>query len=403
LVSGVNGVISLSETGERVEKGNRLLVAMVVMLHTLNHMIGGGLPILYPDIMDEFGLSYSQLGLLRSASTLAAGFPQMFVGFLRRWFPGRVLIGAGNLVNSLMNMGISFSRGFYQFLALSVLGGVGSSTQHPMGASIITTATEPSRRGRMLGLNQSVPSLAFSLTPLLAAYLVIRLGWRTTLSVLSAPALVASLALIFLVKGGESAEARTRDAFSLAGLREALRNRNVMAISALRSVMAFRMGVRTFLPLYFINVLGLGADTSSLLYSVMLFGGVLGPFFWGYLSDRMNRKPLIIGVMAGSSVLYFVIQFVTDVWLLAAVLFMIGFLVQTVVVQNVLSDSVEPSQLDQIFGFYFTLGFTLASVSSVVFGYIVELFGFGWGFTYIAGVTLVSMVPAFFIVEPRKN
>ena len=394
-------MISLSGQ-EQAETGNRLLVAMVVLLHTLNHMIGGGLPILYPDIMDEFGLTYSQLGLLRSASTLAAGFPQMFVGFLRRWFSGRVLIGAGNLVNSVMNMGISVSRGFYQFLALSVLGGVGSSTQHPMGASIITTATEPSRRGRMLGLNQSVPSLAFSITPLIAAYLVIRLGWRSTLSVLSAPALVASLILIFLVKGGESAEARTRDAFSWARLREALRNRNVMAISALRSVMAFRMGVRTFLPLYFINVLGLAAETSSLLYSVMLFGGVLGPFFWGYLSDRMNRKPLIIGVMAGSSVLYFLIQFVTDVWLLAAVLFMIGFLVQTVVVQNVLSDSVEPSQLDQIFGFYFTLGFTLASVSSIVFGYIVEIFGFGWGFTYIAGVTLVSMVPAFFIVEPRS-
>jgi MFS family permease len=134
----------------------------------------------------------------------------------------------------------------------------------------------------------------------------------------------------------------------------------------------------------------------------MLFGGVLGPFFWGYLSDRMDRKPLIIGVMAGSSVLYFLIQFVTDVWILAAVLFMIGFLVQTVVVQNVLSDSVEPSQLDQIFGFYFTLGFTLASVSSVLFGYIVEIYGFGWGFTYIAAVTLVSMVPAFFIVEPRN-
>jgi len=393
----------LTVQNEQAETGNRMLVAMVVLLHTLNHMIGGGLPILYPDIMDEFGLSYGQLGLMRSASTLAAGFPQMFVGFLRRWFPGRVLVGAGNLVNSVMNIGISFSTGFYQFLALSVLGGVGSSTQHPVGASIITTATEPSRRGRMLGLNQSVPSLAFSLTPLLAAYLVIRVGWRTTLGVLSVPALVASLALIFLVKGGEAAEARTRDAFSWAGLREALRHRNVMAISLLRSVMAFRMGVRTFLPLYFINVLGLAAETSSLLYSVMLFGGVLGPFFWGNLSDRMNRKPLIIGIMASSSVLYFLIQFVGNVWLLAAMLFMIGFLVQTVVVQNVLSDSVPSSQLDQIFGFYFTLGFTVGSVSSVVFGYIVEFFGFDWGFTYIAGVTLVSMLPAFFISEPRNT
>jgi len=402
LASGSNGMISLSEQ-EQGEKGNRLLVGMVVLLHMLNHMISGGLPILYPDIMEEFDLSYSQLGLLRSASTLAAGFPQMFVGFLRRWFPGRVLIGAGNLVNSVMNMGISVSSGFYQFLVLSVLGGVGSSTQHPVGASIITTATEPSRRGRMLGLNQSVPSLAFSFTPLLAAYLIIRLGWRNTLGVLSVPALVASLILIFLVKGGESAEAKTRDAFSWARLRESLRNRNVLAISVLRSVMAFRMGVRTFLPLYFINVLGMTAEASSLLYSVMLFGGVLGPFFWGYLSDRMNRKPLIVGVMAGSGVLYFLLQFVEQVWLLAGVLFMIGFLVQTVIVQSVLSDSVPRSQLDQIFGFYFTLGFTLGSVSSVLFGYIVELFGFGWGFTFIAGVTLVSMLPAFFISEPRNT
>jgi len=113
---------------EQVEKGNQLLVGMVVLLHTLNHMVSGCLPILYPDIREEFDLSYSQLGLLRSASTLAAGFLQMFVGFLRRWFPGRVLIGAENLVNSVMTMSISVSSGFYQFLVLSVLGGVGSST-----------------------------------------------------------------------------------------------------------------------------------------------------------------------------------------------------------------------------------------------------------------------------------
>jgi sugar phosphate permease len=378
-----------------------LLVGLVIVLHTLNHMISGGLPILYPDIMDEFGLSYSQLGILRSASTFSAGFPQMFVGLLRRWSPGRVIVAVGNLVNSLLNMLIGLSRGFYQFFALSVLSGIGSSPQHPVGASLITSSTDPSRRGRMLGLNQAVPSLAFTFTPLLAAFLLTRLGWRLTLGVLSTPALVLSLVLLLFVRGGRSAEAKSRDAFSWGRLREALSNRNVIAISVLRSVMAFRMGVRTFLPLYFINVLGMTSEVSSLLYSVMLFGGVFGPFFWGYLSDRMNRKPLIIGVMAASSLGYFLLQFVTDIWLLAPLLFLIGFLVQTVIVQSVLSDSVEASQLDQIFGFYFTIGFTLASVSSVIFGYIVEIFGFAWGFTYIAAVTAVSLVPGLFITEPR--
>jgi FSR family fosmidomycin resistance protein-like MFS transporter len=369
----------------------------------LNHVISGAMPMLYPDIMDEFSLSYSQLGLIRSAITFAAGFPQMFVGFLRRWFSGRVLIGIGNLVNSVMNILAALSRGFLQFFGLTVLGGVGSSTQHPVGASIISATTEPSKRGRMLGLNQAVPSLAFSFTPLIAAYLLTRMGWRSTLSVLSVPALLLSVVLILFVRGISSIENTTRDALNLSKLREALGNRNVLSISLLRSVMAFRMGVNTFLPLYFIDILGFNSETSSVLYSIMLFGGVLGPFFWGYLSDRLDRKPLIIGIMVASSLGYFFLNYVTWFWPLAVLLFVIGFMVQTVVVQSVLSDSVERSQLDQIFGLYFTIGFTLASFSSVLFGYIIELYGFNWGFTYIAAVTGISLLPAFFIKEPRSE
>jgi len=357
---------------------------------------------LYPEIMAEFSLSYAQLGLLRSANTFATGFPQMFVGYLRRWTSGRMLLGVGNLINAVMNVFAALSRGFIQFFGFRIIGGIGSSPQHPVGASVVTAATDPSKRGRMLGLNQSIPSLAFTFTPLIAAYMLTRMGWRPALALLSLPALVFSLILIFFVKGSSSSEATSRDALSWTRLREALRNRNVLSISALRSVMAFRMGVRAFLPLYFIDVLGFTAGKSSLLYSVLLSGGVLGPFFWGNVSDRMNRKPLIIGITVASGLGYFLLNYVTGFWALVGLLFAIGFMVQTVVVQSVLSDSVEKTQLDQIFGFYFTIGFTIASFSSAIFGYIVEFYSFNWGFTYIAVMTLISLVPAFFIQEPRN-
>ncbi len=379
------------------------LVWSVIILHMLNHVISGAMPMLYPDIMDEFNISYSQLGLMRSASTFAAGFPQMFVGFFRRWFSGRVIVGIGNLVNALMNMLAALSRGFLQFLGLRVLGSVGSSTQHPVGASIVSSATETSKMGRMLGLNQAIPSLAFSFTPLIAAYLLTRMGWRSALGILSVPALLLSIVLIVFVRGASSVEATTRDALNFSKLRESLKNKNVLAISLLRSVIAFRMGVRTFLPLYFIDILGFNSETSSVLYAILLFGGVLGPFFCGSLSDRVNRKPLIIGITVASIVGYYLLNHVTGFWPLAVLLFLIGFLVQTVIVQSVLSDSVERDQLDQIFGFYFTIGFTIASFSSIIFGYIIELYGFNWGFTYIAAVTGISLLPAFFIQEPRNS
>jgi sugar phosphate permease len=378
-----------------------LMVWIAIILHMLNHMISGAMPMLYPEIMDEFSLSYSQLGLLRSANTFVTGFPQMFVGLLRRWTSGRVLLGVGNLINAVMNILAGMSRGFLQFFGLRVVAALGSSPQHPVGASVVTSATEPSKRGRMLGLNQSFPSLAFTFTPIITAYLLTRMGWRPALALLSMPALLFSLILLFFVKGSRSTEATSRDALSWTRLREAMRNRNVLSISALRSIMAFRMGVRTFLPLYFIDILGFTAEKSSLLYSILLSGGVLGPFFWGNISDRVNRKPLIIGITVLSGLGYFLLNYVTDFWALVLLLFAIGFMVQTVVVQSVLSDSVERTQLDQIFGLYFTLGFTIASFSSAIFGYIVEFYGFNWGFTYISAMTVVSLLPAFFIRDPR--
>jgi len=385
------------------EQKSSTLVWSVILLHQFNHVISGAMPILYPDIMGEFSLSYSQLGLIRSAVTFAQGFPQMFVGFFRRWFSGRIIIGVGNLLNSIMNVLAALSSGFLQFFGFTVLAGLGSSTQHPIGASLISAATDPAKRGRMLGLNQAIPALAFSFTPLIAAYLLTRMGWRSALSILSVPALLLSIIVLLFVKGRGSVEATTKDALNWSKLKESLRNRNVLSISLLRSVMAFRMGVRTFLPLYFIDILGFPSETSSILYSIMLFGGVFGPFFWGYISDRMNRKPLIIGIMAVSSLGYFFLNYVNEFWFLAVLLFVIGFMVQTVIVQSVLSDSVERSQLDQMFGLYFTIGFTISSFSSILFGYIVDFFGFNWGFTYIAAISGISIIPAFFIQEPRNS
>jgi FSR family fosmidomycin resistance protein-like MFS transporter len=387
---------------ETREINSNPLVYLVIFLHMLNHVISGAMPILYPDLMDEFKLSYGQLGLVRSIAGFSAGFPQLFVGILRRWLSGRVIVSVGNIINSIMNVCIAAGNGFLQFLGFSIIAGVGSSVQHPIGASIVSNSSNPNDRGKMLGLNQSIPSIAFTFTPLITAYLLTRMGWRTTLGFLSIPALLLSLFILFFVRGGSDVEGKTRDALNFMTLKDSLKNKNVFSISILRSVMAFRMGVRTFLPLYFIDILGYTNERSSLLYSILLGGGVLGPFFWGWLSDKINRKPLIIGIMICSATGYLLLNFITSFWGLAILLFFIGFMVQTVIVQSILSDSVERSQLDQIFGLYFTIGFTIASFSSAIFGYIIDVYGFGTGFSYIAVVSAVSLIPAFFIQEPRN-
>lgn len=381
---------------ERVASpSSKLIIATVILAHAMVHFQSGVLPVLYPTMITEFGIDYVQLGVLQFLSSFATGFPQMFVTFLRRFVSRKMLLGIGTLFSSLLNVAASFASSFQHFLTLRVVSRLGISPQHPVGASLITSYSHTSWRGRVFGLNLSLPMVGSTIAPLVGAALLLAVGWRSTLLVITVPVLLSGFVILLFVKEERKEDVTTKSR----GFLKALRSKNVLPISLLRSVMAFRMGVRSFLPLYFINVLGMSTELSSGLYSLLLLGGVVGPFFWGYLSDRTKKKPLIIGVLIGSGLLYFTLSSVENVVLLAPILFFIGFMAQTVIMQSVLSESVEQTQLDQVFGLFYTLGFTLGSFSSVIFGYVVETYGFKIAFSYITAVTSVSILPAFLIKE----
>lgn len=379
----------------KASPSSKLVIATVIFAHALVHFQSGVLPVLYPTMIMEFNIDYVQLGVLQFLSSFATGFPQMFVTFLRRFVSRKILLGAGTLFSSFLNIAASFTSSFQNFLTLRVISRVGISPQHPVGASLITSYSHSSWRGRVFGLNLSLPMVGSTIAPIVGAALLLVVGWRSTLLIITIPVLISGIIILLFVKKEKKEEVKTKRQSFL----NTLRSKNVLPISLLRSVMSFRMGVRSFLPLYFINFLGLSTELSSGLYSLLLFGGVVGPFFWGYLSDRMKKKPLIIGIITMSGLLYLTLSFVENALFLAPILFFIGFMAQTVIVQSVLSESVEKTQLDQVFGLFYTLGFTLGSFSSLIFGYVVETYGFNLAFSYIAAVTGLSIIPGFFIKE----
>jgi FSR family fosmidomycin resistance protein-like MFS transporter len=386
-------------TEPKASPSSKLIIATVILAHAMVHFQSGVLPVLYPTMIMEFGIDYVQLGALQFLSSFATGFPQMFVTFLRRFVSRKILLGVGTLFSSLLNIAASLASNFQNFLTLRVVSRLGISPQHPVGASLITSYSQSSWRGRVFGLNLSLPMVGSTIAPIVGAALLLSVGWRSTLLIITIPVLISGFVILILVKEEREEGVKTKRQ----GFLKTLRSKNVLPISLLRSAMAFRHGVRSFLPIYFINFLGLSTELSSGLYSLLLFGGVVGPFFWGYLSDRTKKKPLIIGILAVSGLLYLTLSIVENALVLAPILFFIGFMAQTVIVQSVLSESVEKTELDQVFGLFYTLGFTLGSFSSVIFGYVVETYGFKIAFSYITAVTSVSIIPAFLIKELKAS
>lgn len=77
-----------------------------------------------------------------------------------------------------------------------VLGGIGSSTQHPIASSLIASAYEARGSRNALGTYNFAGDLGKMVLPALAACLIAASTWRTTTSVIGVGSLVGAIAII---------------------------------------------------------------------------------------------------------------------------------------------------------------------------------------------------------------
>src|SRR5690349_25128936 len=66
--------------------------------HAVLHGVSILMPLIFPILHDQYGFSYTQIGLIGTVSGLAGGLLQLVFGYLSRSVPRKVLIGIGNLV-----------------------------------------------------------------------------------------------------------------------------------------------------------------------------------------------------------------------------------------------------------------------------------------------------------------
>ena len=135
-----------------------------------------------------------------------------------------------------------------------------------------------------------------------------------------------------------------------------------------------------FVPLYLAEAVGLDAGTIGLMYGVLLAASVPGPLVAGWLSDRVGRKPVIIGVYVGgaASIALFVLAGQNIVWLWAGIIALSLFsFVESPQLQALLAD-VHPEHLrDAAFSTYFALAFGVGSMWGIVYGVVIDVVGAG--------------------------
>jgi MFS family permease len=347
--------------GDEERKSLPVGFMLVTLSHALNHVYDALLPVLYPSIIAEFHLSYSLVGIVVMGYRLSSGALQLVMGFLGRFVRRKMLLGIGMIWQSVMNVFLSLSSRFDHLFLGRTFAGIGASPQHPTGAAYIAETFPAQQVGRAMGINVTAAQLGRFLAPVIGTILLPLVGWRTTILVFSLPGLLVGLAFLLLAESkrlGTEGERSRLMVFS-DGLRAVFRNKTVLMILILETVMAFRAGAADFIPSYLIRDVGLPSLEAGVLFTVFLGSGLPAPYFWGYLSDRFARKKVLMLVMAMASIFWFLLPYGRTSSQFLLILIPLGFVCQGVggIIQAYVAVATPRENRDLIYGIFFTLAY----------------------------------------------
>ncbi|SRR5579884_175847 len=386
--------------------GRGLALWIVTISHGFNHLQGNMYNVLYPLMMTDLDFGYFQIGLLTMAFTLTVNGLQVMWGFVTPYFSRAALLGFGNSLMAIATAATGFVHGYPQLVATRVVSGIGSSPQHPVGSTLLV-GLFPKARGRALALHTTGGNAGTLAAPLIVGALITVLDWRSVFLIVAVPSLIFGLAYVLIrERGGAPGAAKQRGSgTSLETYKRCLRNRNLIIVSLVQMVGAAGRGQGidiAFLTPHLVRDFGLALSTASLLISVLQFGALCGPLLFGWLSDRVSRKGiLLLSLVLATLTTYGLAVAQAPGPLLLLNLLAYGMVVNSrlVITQALVADSAVGSgeSADAAFGLYFFVGFISAPIWTLIIGWIMESYGFTAGFsamaaTYVAAIALVSFI-----------
>ena len=163
--------------------------------HALHDGFTDTLYVLLPLWQAQFALSYAAIGILRALyAGVMAGLQVPFAGAVR-WVSGATILAAGTAAAAAAYLFLGASSSIAMLAIALVLGGIGSSTQHPIASSLVAAAYEGPRSRGALGTYNFAGDLGKMALPALTAGLIAVMSWHSAASIIGVIGLVGAAAI----------------------------------------------------------------------------------------------------------------------------------------------------------------------------------------------------------------
>lgn len=360
--------------------------------------------LLVPLYAHDLGASRFEVGALFSVATLAAAVLSLPSGLLIDRLGSRTLLWTSLALSAGSQLAIATTTTVFPLYVWQMVGGLGAGAQQASLFSAVTETVEPNRLGRSMGWLTFSMQAGFFLGPTIAGLLVAVLDVRTVVAIMTA-------VLLFAVPGALAATAtrQTQGKLDLMTPLRALFGQQAFVPVVIGLVAATLVWgtIGAFLPIFGREALALPSSQVGFLLALQAVANGLARIPGGRIVDRApHRWPIVfIGTVIwalAAVVLGHLQGFVAPaVLMIVATPFMAtAFVAMGVVFGNLSAASTRGVTM----GVYGTVLFAALAAGPLLFGPLIQGYGYAAGFTACAAVSIVlALVMAAMHAEPLRR
>jgi len=388
------------------------IFSIVCSAHFINHFQSAMLGVIYPLMMKELGMTYIAIASLAAVYNTLGSVFQAAYGFVVPYVRRGVILGVGNCVLGLSVAAAGFASNFNHFFTARLIGGIGSSPQHPVGSSMLASHFGAAR-GRTLAFHSTAGQVGSLLAPLLAALMVNYIGWRSVFWLVgSCATIIGIICFVFrdTLRSASLEQQKSRltplgwDAY-----KACFKDKNILLVSLVFMAGAAGRGQdinEVYIIPHFVRDFNISITYGAFLFTFIQVGSLIGPFVWGWISDRFDRKLVIQASLLMSALCTLWLawqQHISTGLFVNLVIYGAAVTSRQTLTQALLADLVGEELFDAAFSLYYFIGFVSIPFWTLITGGVMTHYGFGPAFTVISTSYLLAMSLLVLLRTPAKT
>lgn len=373
------------------------VIGLIGFAHGTSHFFHLLLPPLFPWLMKDFSLNFTEVGSLMTVFFVVSGIGQALAGFVVDKLGARRVLLGGIVMFVLAGAALAAAQGMGGLLLAATLAGLGNSVFHPADFTILNRRVSQPRLGHAFSVHGLSGNLGWAAAPVFLTSIAAVSHWRTAALAASAVAVAAFLVVLLRRDATEDLDAASHatrgapaSAFGFLG------SGAVWMCFAFFFLVTTAFGaLQNYATPVLQNVYGLSLPFAAASLTTFLLGGGMGIVTGGFLAGRSGSHDRLIAVALSGAALVAVLIASGGVpsWSVTALMGLMGFLggiagpSRDLLVRRAATARFGQAAFGRVYGFVYSgLDIGLA-VSPLVFGPLMDAGRFG---TVLIGVAVLQ-------------